>query len=103
MPPLITAYSVTNVFTFILFIVELLQRIVTGKALFSIYIFSSLHYCVNHQTNTGMSMEKHVPHGKHVPHTHSEVPLYEAEDDVSADEDAGPAYACAAVHCDGPV
>lgn len=35
--------------------------------------------------------------------THGEVPLYKAEDDISADEDAGPANACAAVHCDGPV
>lgn len=36
-------------------------------------------------------------------HTHSEVPFYVAEDDVSADEDAGPADACTAVHYDWPV
>lgn len=36
-------------------------------------------------------------------HTHSEVPFYEAEDDISADEDAGSAYACAAVHSNWPV
>lgn len=35
-------------------------------------------------------------------HTHTEVLLDKAEDDVSTDEDTGPADAGAAVHCDGP-
>lgn len=39
---------------------------VTGKALYSIYIFPSLHYCVNHQT------WKNMYHMKSMYHTYSQ-------------------------------
>lgn len=83
-------------FTFISLIVELLEQ------RYSVFIFSLITLLCESPDEYVCGKTRTTRKACTI-HTHSEVPLYEAEDDVSADEHASSAYACATVHYDGPV